>query len=173
MRGRARHDRRGRDGRRERGRRNGDDGDKGAVAETVVTPPPEPKAFEPLTFDAVWSPLSAITGGGTLRLVVEGWRPFDVPTDSAHVVDLTVPAGARVTFEAAPWAAVPAGTRVRFLIDGVNVWSEGVAPYFLYGNDGDVIRYWPAARVIWGRAFTLEVAAGAARFAARLRLWTV
>lgn len=169
---------------------SGDGGDDGGAAEVVVTPSPEPEIVEtpspaPEATESTLSslPQSADTGapeaslppssggGGALRLFVEGWAPFDVPTGTDGVTDLTVPADPRLTFEALPKAAVPAGTRVRFFIDGAPAWTEYAAPYFLYGNDGDTIRYWPAADVIWGRAFTLEVAAGDVRFAARIRLW--
>lgn len=147
-----------------------------------MTPSPAPEATAESSYSRL--PQSSVTaasevtsfpssdGGGRLRLFVEGWEPFDVPIGTDGVTDLTVPADSRLTFEAIPGVPVPAGTRVRFSIDGAAVWAEYAAPYFFYGNDGDSIRYWRAADVIWGRAFTLEVSAGDARFAARLRLWT-
>lgn len=139
--------------------------------EPTVTPPPAAEAAA--TPAPEYGPLPSPTPAGALRLVVEGRPPTDVATGTAGTVDLAVPACARLTFQALPSAPVPPGSRVLFFLNGDLVWGEGVAPYFLYGNVGDVIDYWPAAKVVYGHAFTLEVVAGAARFSARVRLTRV
>lgn len=84
---------------------------------------------------------------------------------------MTIGAGRyhRLTFLAVP----PGGThqgRVVFFIDGRRVWEEGSAPYYLYGNNGNNLHYWPPGEVIWGREFSLRVEVGGHRLEARVRL---
>ncbi|GAB0489837.1 hypothetical protein MMPV_001063 [Pyropia vietnamensis] len=139
-------------------------------AETVQTPSSNARSNDTPRSEAASPPSSASVG---VRLVVEGQEPINVQTGSTDaVVNLTVPIDARLTFQALPPRSMTAGTRVRFLIDGVTVWVDSIVPYYMYGNYGGARRYWPAADVIWDRAFTLEVVAGDARSVARIRLRT-
>lgn len=64
-----------------------------------------------------------VAGEGTLWLLLEGRAPTDVPTSTARVARLAIPAGRWLTFQALPSAAVANGTRAVFSTDGASVWT--------------------------------------------------